>query len=101
MKAYRLIPILAIALLIPSFAEAKHAKRNKQRHYSESIHHHRPPHWAPAHGYRVKQVRGHHRRGYNRHRHHRHDDRYYNNRGRSHRRDRGGVRIGGTIVIRF
>ena len=99
MKAYKLIPVLAIALLIPSFAEAKHSKRKKQRHYTEQTHRHGPPYWAPARGYRVKHVRGHDRRGYNRNR--RRDDRYYNDRGRSHRRDRRGVNFGGIIVIRF
>ena len=89
MKAYKLIPILAIALLVPSLAQAKHSDRGKRQHYVERTHHHGPPSWAPAYGYRAKH--GHYRRDDYR-RHHRRD---------THRRDRRGVHIGGVIVISF
>ncbi len=107
MKVYPFIPILAIALLIPSFAEAKHSKRKRQRHYTEHIRHHQPPFWAPAHGIRVTHLRGHDRRGYHYHDHRLRnrnrgfDHRYDHSRGRTYRRDRRGVSIGGVIVIRF
>jgi len=103
MKAFQLIPILAIALLIPSFAEAKHSKRKKPRHRTEQTHHYRSTFWTSARDLRATQGRGHDRRGYNsnRNRHRGHQDRYDNNRGRSRRRGRRGVGFGGTIVIRF
>lgn len=56
MKAYKLIPILAVTLLVPSFAEAKHSTRNKQRHRTERIYRQGPPPWAPAYGHRAKHT---------------------------------------------
>ena len=97
MKGYKLIPILAIALLIPSFAEAKHSHRKRENHRIAQVHRHGPPPWAPAYGYRAKQARG---RGYY------HDDRCYRDYGyhennRRERRRGSGVSIGGVVVIRF
>lgn len=99
MKAYKLIPILAVTLLVPSFAEAKHSTRNKQRHRTERIYRQGPPPWAPAYGHRAKHTGHRHGRGFYRDQHNRPNDRHY--RDRSHRRDRRGINIGGVIVISF
>ncbi len=99
MKAYKLIPILAIALLVPSLVQAKQSHRGKRGHYVERTHQHGPPSWAPAYGYRAKH--GHYRRDDYR-RHHRRDTHHRDTHRRdTHRRDRRGVHIGGVIVISF
>ena len=118
MKVFKFIPILAIALLIPSFAEAQRSDRGQRRQYSDRDHD-RYPQNSSTYGRRGYD-RGHNRdydRGRNRrttnrrrqsghyddHRYcdHRSHDRYGHSRRGSHRRGRRGVHFGGVIVIRF
>ncbi len=126
MKVYKFIPILAVALLIPSFVAAEHSDRGRSRQYTERDHDRYPSNRATF-GHRAGYDRGHdrdydrgHGRGYDRGRHHNttyrrrqhghHDDHYYDHHGHdryghsrqgSHRRSRRGVHFGGVIVIRF
>ncbi len=121
MKVFKFIPILAIALLIPSFAEAQRSDRGQRRQYSDRDHDRYDSNRA-NYGRRAGYDRG---RGYNRgydrgrnrkttygrrgrgrhgdHRYcdHRSHDRYGHSRRGSHRRGRRGVHFGGVIVIRF
>ncbi len=126
MKVFKFIPILAVALLMPSFVAAEHADRGRSRQYSESDHDRYPPSRATygRRGYDRGRDRGHDRdygRGYDRGRHHNttygrrhyghHNDHYYydhhghdrygHSRQGSHRRGRRGIHFGGVIVIRF
>jgi len=111
MKVYKFIPILAVAMLIPSFAEAEHSDRGQRRQYTERDHDRYPLNWA-TYGRRTGHDRGyHHTTTYGRRQHgyhenhyycdHRSHDRYGHSRQGSHRRSRRGVHFGGVIVIRF
>ncbi len=126
MKVYKFIPILAVAMLIPSFAEARHSDRGQRRQYTERGHDHYPLNWATF-GHRTGHDRGYnhtttyghrqygHRqyghRQYGHHQYGHHDDHYYcdhrshdrygHSRHGSHRRSRRGIHFGGVIVIRF
>ena len=115
MKLYKFIPILAVALLIPSFAQAQRSDRGQRRQYSERDHDRYPQNRA-TYGRRVGYDRS-RNRGYNRkttygrrqyghhddHRYcdHRSHDRYGHSRRGSNRRSRRGIHFGGVIVIRF
>ena len=123
MKVYKFIPILAVALLIPSFVAAEHSDRGRSRQYSERDHDRYPLNWA-TYGRRAGYDRGHDQgydRGYARGRNHHttyghrqyghHNDHYYydhhghdrygHSRQGHHRRARRGIHFGGVIVIRF
>ncbi len=117
MKVYKFIPILAVALLIPSFVVAEHSDRGRSRQYTDD--HDRYPLNRATFGHRAGYDRG-HDRGYDRGHHRKtsygrrhyghHDDYYYDHHGHdryghsrqgSHRRGRRGIHFGGVIVIRF
>ena len=123
MKVFKCIPVLAVALLIPSFVAAEHSDRGRSRQYSDRD----SSDWSTygrRTGHDRDYDRGHGRdydRGYNRGRNHKttyerrrhghHDDHYYcdhrshdrygHSRHGSHRRGRRGIHFGGVIVIRF
>ena len=115
MKVYKFIPILAVALLIPSFAVAEHSDRGRGRQYSERDRDRYPSNrttYRRRAGYDRGYERGrNHNTTYGRRQHGHHDDhyscdhrshnRYGHNRRGSHRRGRRGVHFGGVIVIRF
>ena len=118
MKVYKFVPILAVALLIPSFAAAEHSDRGGRRQYSDRDHDRHAPDRATYgrragydRGHDRGYDRGHHRKtSYGRRQHRRHDDHYYDHHGHnrsghsrqgSHRRGRRGIHFGGVIVIRF
>jgi len=116
MKLHKFIPILAVAMLIPSLAEAQHSDRGQRRQYTERGHDHYPLNRA-TYGHRTGHDRGYHHttthghRQYGRRQHGHHDDHYYcghrshdrygHSRQGSHRRSRRGIHFGGVIVIRF
>ncbi len=121
MKVFKFIPILAVALLIPSFVAAEHSDRGRRRQYSERDHDRYPSNRATYgrrgydRGHDRDYDRGYHRgrshhTTYRRRRHGHHDDYYYDHHGHdryghsrrgSHHRGRIGVHFGGVIVIRF
>ena len=76
MKVFKFIPILAVALLIPSFVAAEHSDRGRSRQYSERDHDRDSSDWSTygrRTGHDRDYDRGHGRdygRGYNRGRNH-------------------------------
>jgi len=97
-----LVPWLTLLILLgfPGLAIAEHQNYPRHGSHSKIYRKHGPPHWAPAHGYRLKRGRMHGYYGYSpygRSYYHSHNQSYHH---QGHHRKHG-VQIGGTVVIRF